>query len=399
MSKNETRFLLVVTLAALSAVAGCSRKSGDGTGSESGAPAPEVVMPETSTAPAVETAPTLAPESTGAAPTTNPTAGMPTTVPATGTDTTSAAPTSPTSTGTTPPAQPSPTTNATDPLLSIAQSKAATIDSGLAGYTMHNQPQVIGDVHSDVSIYSSAGSIVYIEEKQTTSDNSISTNKYYFDNGKLFYYQDDGRWLDVNPPNPLTTRNTRRNMAFTAGGKLITAAKTIDGVASSVSEYEAVAVLTRAEQLLGPLPTAAANNEKSAADKSKAGSATAKKDSETIDKPKSDASTSAKSEASAVEQSGSRIDVAAGNKNQLHGTAPVRGTRDYVIHAKAGQLLTLGLEGGSTAVFAVYSNRGEIVSDLTNWSSKLPRDGDYTIKVGQKAGSAPADFVLNLKLE
>jgi len=101
------------------------------------------------------------------------------------------------------------------------------------------------------------------------------------------------------------------------------------------------------------------------------------------------------------EGTGDRIKLTAGKKStQLRGTAPVNGTRDYVVRAKAGQLLTLSLEGSPSAVFAVYSSRGEIVADLTNWSSKMPRDEDYTIKVGQtKGASGPADFVLNVKVE
>ncbi|MEZ5446161.1 MAG: hypothetical protein R3F45_10340 [Gammaproteobacteria bacterium] len=367
---------IVCTLALLLALGACGRKSGDaGEGAPSAdaaPPQPEVLMPETAVAP----------------------------VPPPGTDASIAVPMPP------PP----------DPLLTVAQNKAAAVDAGLSGYTLRSQPQVFGDVRSDISMYSSGNQIVLIEEKLTTSDNSISTNRYYFDNGNLFLFQDDGRWLELNPPNPLVTKNVKRNMAFTPTGKLITATKTIDGLPAVVGEYEAVAVVARAQQLLGPLPTAAAM----AAQQAPAPGPEATATPETAASPEAAASAPGPAaEAAATPKplepkpvvaaaapedaagGAERIQVG-GNRSstQLKGAVPAKGTRDYVVRAKGGQLLTLSFEGSPDTVFAVYSSRGEIVSELTNWSSKLPRDGDYTIKIGKAAGSGGgADFVLNVKLE
>jgi hypothetical protein len=373
---------IVCTLALLLALGACGRKGGD-TGdaapaADAAPPQPEVLMPETAVAP----------------------------VPPPGTDASIAVPMPP-------PA---------DPLLTVAQNKAAAVDAGLSGYTLRSQPQVFGDVRSDISIYSSGSQIVLIEEKLTTSDNSISTNRYYFDNGNLFLYQDDGRWLELNPPNPLVTKNVKRNLAFTPTGKLITASKTIDGSPAVVGEYEAVAVLARAQQLLGPLPTAAAM----AAQQSAAAPPAAAPGPEATAIPEAAGSPEAAAAAPGPTQelaatpkplepkpavaAAAPEDAAGGTERiqvggsksstQVKGAVPAKGTRDYVVRAKGGQLLTLSFEGSPNTVFAVYSSRGEIVSELTNWSSKLPRDGDYTIKIGKAAGAGGgADFVLNVKLE
>jgi hypothetical protein len=365
---------IVFTLALVLAVSACGRKGGDAEETPAGAdappPQPEVLMPENAIAP----------------------------VPPPGTDASVVVP------------MPQPA----DPLLTVAQNKAAAVDAGLSGYTLRSQPQVFGDVRSDISIYSSGSQVVLIEEKMTTTDNSISTNRYYFDNGNLFLFQDDGRWLELNPPNPLVTKNVRRNMAFTPTGKLITASKTIDGSPAVVGEYEAVAVLARAQQLLGPLPTAAAISAQQAATavvapvaeaapSGDAAASTARTAEEAVAtprplEPKPVVAAPAPQESAG---GGDRIQVG-GNKTstQVKGTAPAKGTRDYIVRAKGGQLLTLSLEGAPNAVFAVYSSRGEIVSELTNWSSKLPRDGDYTIKIGQTGNAGGnADFVLNVRLE
>ncbi|MCG3144616.1 MAG: hypothetical protein HONDAALG_02065 [Gammaproteobacteria bacterium] len=369
---------IVFTLALLLALSACGRKGGETENAADAAPPqPEVLMPEAAVAP----------------------------VPPPGSDASIAVPMPP-------PA---------DPLLTVAQNKAAAVDAGLSGYTLRSQPQVFGDVRSDISIYSSGSQVVLVEEKLTTTDNSISTNRYYFDNGKLFLFQDDGRWLELNPPNPLVTKNVRRNMAFTPTGKLITASKTIDGSPAVVGEYEAVAVLARAQQLLGPLPTAAAMAaQQTAAPAAAAPTAEATATPETAAspgavaaapgpaeppvaspkplEPKPAVATAAPQEAAGEAE---RIPVG-GNKpsTQVKGAVPAKGTQDYVVRAKGGQLLTLSFEGSPNTVFAVYSSRGEIVSELTNWSSKLPRDGDYTIKIGKAAGAGGgADFVLNVKLE
>lgn len=372
---------IVFTLALLLALSGCGRKGGETENAQAAAdaapPQPEVLMPESAVAP----------------------------VPPPGTDASVAVPMPP----------------PVDPLLTVAQNKAAAVDAGVSGYTLRSQPQVFGDVRSDISIYSSGSQVVLVEEKLTTADNSISTNRYYFDNGKLFLFQDDGRWLELNPPNPLVTKNVRRNMAFTPTGKLITASKTIDGSPAVVGEYEAVAVLARAQQLLGPLPTAAAMSaQQVAAPAAAAPTAEATATPETAAGPEAVAAAPGPAEPAAAtpkplepnpavakvapqEAAGDveRIPVG-GNKpsTQVKGAVPAKGTRDYVVRARGGQLLTLSFEGSPNTVFAVYSSRGEIVSELTNWSSKLPRDGDYTIKVGKAAGAGGnADFVLNVKLE
>ncbi|MCG3201657.1 MAG: hypothetical protein NFCOHLIN_01527 [Gammaproteobacteria bacterium] len=370
---------IVFTLALSLALSACGRKGGETENTpaaDAAPPQPEVLMPETAVAP----------------------------VPPPGTDASVVVPMPP-------PA---------DPLLTVAQNKAAAVDAGLSGYTLRSQPQVFGDVRSDISIYSSGSQIVLVEEKLTTSDNSIATNRYYFDNGKLFLFQDDGRWLELNPPSPLVTKNVRRNMAFTPTGKLITASKTIDGAPAIVGEYEAVAVLARAQQLLGPLPTAAAMAAQQAAGPTAAAPAAeaaaipdtaASPDAaahapspaqEATAKPLEPKPAVAVAAAAPEETAGGadRIPIS-GNKpeTQVKGMVPAKGTRDYVVRAKGGQLLTLSFEGSPNAVFAVYSSRGEIVSELTNWSSKLPRDGDYTIKIGKAAGGGGADFVLNVKLE
>lgn len=370
---------IVFTLALFIALGACGRKGGetDNTpAADAAPPQPEVLMPETAVAP----------------------------VPPPGTDASVVVPMPP----------------AADPLLTVAQNKAAAVDAGLSGYTLRSQPQLFGDVRSDISIYSSGSQIVLIEEKLTTSDNSIATNRYYFDNGRLFLFQDDGRWLELNPPSPLVTKNVRRNMAFTPTGKLITASKTIDGAPAVVGEYEAVAVLARAQQLLGPLPTAAAMAAEQAA-----GSAAAAPTAEATAIPETTARPDAAAHAPGPAQQAAAVpqpleprpaataaapqETAGGadripiggskHETRVRGTVPAKGTRDYLVQAKGGQLLTLSFEGSPNAVFAVYSSRGEIVSELTNWSSKLPRDGDYTIKIGKAAGGGDADFVLNVKLE
>lgn len=312
-----------------------------------------------------------------------------------------------------------------DAFLTDAQNKAASIDAGRPGLAVQSRQQVVGEVKTDVSVYFSDAQVVLVEEKIQTIDNSQATNRYYFDSGSLFLYEDEGRWLDVNPPSPLVSKNFKRAMVFNPTGKLVTAAKSIDGVQSALGEYEAIAVLIRVNDLLeqSGQPALAPPSEVAAAalpaDAATAEAAPAPA-TETPAQPVASAdaageggqpgASDAPSVAAAGEAStsgkpsypaGDRISFSSGaSSTRVNGTAPASGTRDYVVHGKAGQLLTLSLEGAPNAVFAVYSQRGEIVADLTNWSSKLPREEDYTIKVGQGSrGAGPADFSLNVKLE
>ncbi len=305
-----------------------------------------------------------------------------------------------------------------DAFLTDAQSKAASIDAGRPGLAVQSRQQVVGEVKTDVSVYFSDAQVVMVEEKIQTIDNSQATNRYYLDSGSLFLYEDEGRWLDVNPPSPLVSKNFKRAMVFNPTGKLVTAAKSIDGVQSALGEYEAIAVLIRVNDLLelsgqqalapppevaaAALPPDAATAEEAPGQPVASTEATGEGGQPAAsDAPSVAAAGEASTSGKPLHPAGDRISFSSGASSTLvQGTAPASGTRDYVVHGKAGQLLTLSLEGAPNAVFAVYSQRGEIVAELTNWSSKLPREEDYTIKVRQGSrGVGPAEFSLNIKLE
>jgi uncharacterized protein YraI len=63
----------------------------------------------------------------------------------------------------------------------------------------------------------------------------------------------------------------------------------------------------------------------------------------------------------------------------------VRGyeTRDYILNARAGQRMTADLRSNSTYMqVAVLSPQGETLYVGTNWTGRLPSNGDYLVRVG-----------------
>ncbi|GEM_PF-3172799 len=267
-----------------------------------------------------------------------------------------------------PPAPPAP-----DPFIVQAQARAAEIDNSLAGLAKSEGRWQAGSNESTFTAYFSGANLVLIEEHLSAGDRGSSTNKYYFDNGNLSYYQEEGQWREFNSPTPVNTRKITRSMVFDADGRLTAAAKTVDDVSTPIGEYEALPVQTRAQNLHNVARPPAAVAEAAA------GKPAARSRVKAVVKP---------AEKEAREAAGSKISFAGGsNQTTVSGKVGGKSVREYVIAAKDGQTLTLKLDSDQDAAsFGVYSNRGEIVSNLKDWSAKLHRDGDYRIRVSSGSG-------------
>jgi len=83
-------------------------------------------------------------------------------------------------------------------------------------------------------------------------------------------------------------------------------------------------------------------------------------------------------------------------------------TKDYVISAKAGQVMKLHLSTtNSYTNFFIYSINGRQpdMPDITNdWSQKLSESGDYVIRVfmmraGARKKGAAADYTLSISIQ
>lgn len=347
-----TRCIWLLCAAALTVAGGCQRQDQDKTEAAKKSEAPATPPPKVivETAPASDAAPTPAPATPPAA--------------------VAAAP------------QP-------DPLVTQAQAKAAAIESQSSSLDRREGQWTLGSATIGYSVLMSGPAVSYIEEHVDAGDAGNSVNKYYFEDGALFFYQDEGRWRETNPPNPMSMRQIGRAMVIDAQGRLVTAYKTVDGVSVGLGENEVTAVLAQAWHLLaatnkqGPSPKAA-KGEKAAAE------------------PRAAADSDKAATGKETAADGQRVTFEAGaNSTRIKNKVSGAETREYRVRGKAGQLLTLKLASDGAAVFGVFSNRGEIVADLTAWSGKLPRDGDYRIRIGLPQGrrEGAAEFTLDIALQ
>ena len=91
----------------------------------------------------------------------------------------------------------------------------------------------------------------------------------------------------------------------------------------------------------------------------------------------------------------------------LRGRISGFGTRDYLINAKAGQLMTLRLSSSNPYThFVIYSinERPTDMNETTEWSERLTESGDYLIRVlmvraGARRRGALADYTLNVSIQ
>ncbi len=83
----------------------------------------------------------------------------------------------------------------------------------------------------------------------------------------------------------------------------------------------------------------------------------------------------------------------------VHG-AVVRGTREkFRVGAAKGQTMTVWITSlEDNAVFQVFSKSGTLSKpELTEWSGKLPANGDYLIEVGPTRGNATFDLNVEIR--
>lgn len=300
---------------------------------------------------------------------------------------------------------PTPTTPQVDPVIADAQKQALDIDAKLEQMHKRDGEWTLGDAHSTYSAYSQDKDPSVIEEHLDLAGSGSSRNKYYFKDGNLYLYEEDGNWSEIDPPNPITTRHIKRTMVFDSAGKLVTAAKLVDGAPAPVQGYEANAVLERAVDLrnaaMAPPPkaaTAEAPSEPPAkAEKPPVAAKPAAAKAPPKPEKKAQASTGSKSPAAGD----NRLHLQAGKEPVVvKGAVAAKEVRQYLVRAKTGQLMTVHLQSpGQTATFAVYSSHGEIVSGLTDWSAKLPRDGDYRIRIVTSHNSGTTDYSMRIALQ
>jgi len=95
-----------------------------------------------------------------------------------------------------------------------------------------------------------------------------------------------------------------------------------------------------------------------------------------------------------------RISFDQGTTSKTVKNSVVRGTRDsYLIGAKKGQKINLKITSlENNAVFDVISPDGKTLQEqATNWSTKLPANGDYQIIVGGTRGNASYELTVEIK--
>ncbi|MDX6695881.1 MAG: hypothetical protein QOF02_3484 [Blastocatellia bacterium] len=86
-----------------------------------------------------------------------------------------------------------------------------------------------------------------------------------------------------------------------------------------------------------------------------------------------------------------RVRFARGRTTAVIKDAVVRGTSDrYILGARKGQTLTVHITSlEDNAVFDIIAPGGKTIGEESNdWTSELPRSGDYIISVGGTRGNA-----------
>lgn len=95
-----------------------------------------------------------------------------------------------------------------------------------------------------------------------------------------------------------------------------------------------------------------------------------------------------------------RVRFARGRTSTTIHNSVLRGTRDnYIVGARAGQTMIVHITAREkNAVFDITTPGSEVLArEATDWSGRLPENGDYMISVGGTRGNASYTLELTIR--
>ncbi len=110
-----------------------------------------------------------------------------------------------------------------------------------------------GDASSHFEAWLDGESVVFIEERMAVGDYGDYRDEFYFADGELFHYRRTGVQREIATDGEGESRlvDVRLEIDFTPEGKPTASAKTVDGAAADVEDFEIVAARRHARTLEG----------------------------------------------------------------------------------------------------------------------------------------------------
>ncbi len=254
-----------------------------------------------------------------------------------------------------------------------ARRRAEAIEAELASYEALQGRRKVGDATSTFTAYL-RDSLVLIRERLDMGDYGYSQNEYYFDGEVLFYYVEGKLSRTRNPGGPPTTDAIVLRLYFDEQGRLSAHEKTLNAEPVELDGYEESAVRRHATALRALI----AGDE----------------------------------QASAAALAGSgpvQVELVAGEApTALRGRVAAREVQNYLIEAEEGQTMSVRMDTESRFAHFVVQLKGQNVFDSSRsgeraWSARLPRTGEYTVRVfltrveAQRGGTAEYELTIGLE--
>jgi hypothetical protein len=225
--------------------------------------------------------------------------------------------------------------------------------------------------------YFMKGELVHVDETVSLGREGNERNRYYYSNGSLFLYNQQKTLYTEGAPGEKMIERSTTTVAYDMGENPLAAKRTVSGVTDKMPDEEATAVLKRGRELFRHFADGTPPSEPVTA-------------SEETQAPEGDEQAPADAGGDAVAAtpgtipSGVFTERVRFRKGTSSTTITGRVTgfevRDYMLRALKGQTMGVSLQS-KDAVFAVHFNGKNISGESKNWSGKLPRYGDYHVRV------------------
>ncbi len=147
--------------------------------------------------------------------------------------------------------------------LDAARARAAEIESRASSFRPDSGTWSAGDASSTYTVLLDGKQPVIIEEKLSLGERGASFNRFVFENGRLFFYQERGIRTSTNRDRgyPMTVESkVEVEIAFDSAGKVVGARYAEDGREGKVPETKVTEALARGGVLIARLATSVPTN-------------------------------------------------------------------------------------------------------------------------------------------
>lgn len=130
-----------------------------------------------------------------------------------------------------------------------ARQLAVEVDRAVARMTSREWTSTMGDATATLAAFTSSDSLRLVRERLDQGPFGTASNRYYFVDGRLRYYESEGERAAAAGGNDPTTLKERLVLAFDLRGEVVEGTHQLDGNIAPLDSVQIAGVRNRAQEI------------------------------------------------------------------------------------------------------------------------------------------------------